>query len=249
MCVRTEKVSVVHQFEMAVDALDFERASARAPASGRADTVSSVACALSSNDGRPASDRAAPPSATRASGVSVVRFKVGFQPLQPSVEVAGLDRPNQCVDDLCDLGRLARRDGTIGNGPGDRGHRGCDIGRVRDRRQIELHVARGAARRCAQGRAASPSGHRRGRVPRPSGSAPRLRRRAATRPRATRGSGTRVVCRPDCRIGPSRKAAPAPVLAVFAAWIQPWVGLLSSKFMAPWSARARPARPRRLGAN
>ena len=41
---------------------------------------------------------------------------------------------------------LGRRDDACGNRRGDRGHRGCDVGRSRDRRQIELYRPRAPRR-------------------------------------------------------------------------------------------------------
>ena len=67
---------------------------------------------------------------------------IGFQRLQPSVEVAGLDGTNIGVDDLATSSPLGRRDDACGNRRGDRSHHDGDIGRRRDRRQIELHRPR-----------------------------------------------------------------------------------------------------------
>jgi hypothetical protein len=59
------------------------------------------------------------------------------------------------------LGPLGRRDGAFGNLRCDRGHRGRDVGRIRDRRQIEIHGAprRGAMIRSTQSRIATASPH------------------------------------------------------------------------------------------
>jgi hypothetical protein len=56
------------------------------------------------------------------------------------------------------LGPLGRRDGAFGNLRCDRGHRGRDVGRIRDRRQIEIHGA--PAARCDDPLDAEPHRHR-----------------------------------------------------------------------------------------
>jgi hypothetical protein len=85
------------------------------------------------------------------------------------------------------LGPLGRRDGAFGNLRCDRGHRGRDVGRIRDRRQIEIHGA--PAARCDDPLDAEPHRHRV--TTRLSSSAPPHRRRAAPRRFASPCSGTR----------------------------------------------------------
>jgi hypothetical protein len=61
-----------------------------------------------------------------------------LQFLQPLVEVAGIDRPDEGIDHLAQLERLVGRDGALGCRLDDRPHRRCDVGSAADRRHGEL---------------------------------------------------------------------------------------------------------------
>src|SRR6516162_8900979 len=107
--------------------------------------VRTAARALSSERWRASvKSRGAVAFATRASRVSRNRRMGGFQRFQPSVEIARLECPKVCLDNHPYLGPFGRRDRAFGNRHRDRGHRGCDLGRLSDRRQIEMRGPRAA---------------------------------------------------------------------------------------------------------